>query len=119
VITPAVVALQLFVPNAAALFFPAWFQATRHRGGGGIDVMGQRIIFFGAQLITMLLMLLPGALIAAGIMFVGSWLNLPVALDLWFATGAVLAVLVGELWLGLQFLGNRFEKFDLSAELRP
>jgi len=31
----------------------------------------------------------------------------------------VLAVLLGELWLGLWFLGGRFEKLDLSSELRP
>src|SRR5258708_28453107 len=29
VITPALVSLQMLVPNAAALLFPAWFQASR------------------------------------------------------------------------------------------
>jgi hypothetical protein len=101
------------------LFFPGWFQATRHRGGGGIDVMGQRIIFFGAQLLTMVFLLVPAGLLAVGIMLVVNLLHLHFAIGLWFATGAVLAVLVGELWLGLHFLGQRFEKFDLSAESRP
>ena len=34
------------------------------------------------------------------------------------ASTGVLAVLLGELWLGLLFLGRRFEKLDLSSELR-
>ena len=119
IVAPPFIALQLFVPNAAALYFPAWFQATRQRGGGGIDIMGQRLIFFAAQFLTMLLMLLPAALLAVALVFVVSLFKLPLAVGLWLATAAVLAVLLGELWLGLHLLGKRFEKFDLSAELRP
>jgi hypothetical protein len=37
----------------------------------------------------------------------------------WIAATGVFVVLLVELWFGLQFLGARFEKFDLSAELRP
>ena len=118
VLTPPLVGLQLFVPNAAALYFPAWFQAARSRGGGGIDILGQRLIFFAAQLLTMLLLLLPAALVAGGLVLVVRLVGGPLALGIWFATGGALALLLGELWLGLHFLGKRFEKFDLSAELR-
>jgi hypothetical protein len=32
---------------------------------------------------------------------------------------AMLLILGTEAWLGIQWLGKRFEQFDLSAELRP
>ena len=120
VLVPPTVALQLFVPNAAALLFPAWFQVARQRGGGGIDIMGQRLIFFGAQMLTMLLAIVPAVLAGGAAVFVASFLlHLPALVGVWLAASGVLAVLLGELWLGLQFLGARFEKLDLSSELRP
>ena len=120
VLVPPVVALQLFVPNAAALVFPSWFQVTRQRGGGGIDVMGQRMIFFFVQLLTMLLAVLPALLAGAAAVSVTSFVfHWPALVGVWLAAAGVFAVLSVELWFGLQFLGARFEKFDLSAELRP
>jgi hypothetical protein len=119
-LVPPVVALQLFVPNAAALVFPAWFQATRQRGGGGIDIMGQRLIFFFVQLLTMLLAILPAFVAGAAAISVACFVfGLPAIVGVWIAATGVFAVLLVELWFGLQFLGARFEKFDLSAELRP
>jgi putative ABC exporter len=121
-IVPPLVAMQLFVPNAAALMFPAWFQSIRQRGGsgGGIDVMGQRLIFFFAQLLTILLALLPTLVAGAIAVAVGCFvLGLPALIGIWLATLGIVAVLLGELWFGLQFLGHRFEQIDLSAELRP
>jgi hypothetical protein len=35
------------------------------------------------------------------------------------AAVAVAAILAGEVWLGVWWLGSRFEKLDLSTELRP
>jgi hypothetical protein len=118
-LVPPLVALQLFVPNAAALVFPAWFQATRQRGGGGIDVMGQRLIFFFAQLLTMIVALLPAVFAGAATIAVACFFfSLPPIAGVWLAATGVLAVLLGELWFGLWLLGGRFEKLDLSAELR-
>jgi hypothetical protein len=118
-LVPPVVALQLFVPNAAALIFPAWFQATRQRGGGGIDVMGQRLIFFFAQLLTMIFALLPAVFAGASTVAMACFFfSLPPIAGVWLGAAAVLAVLLGELWAGLWFLGGRFESIDLSAELR-
>ena len=115
-VTPALVTLQLIVPNAAALLFPSWFQLTRTRGGGP-EVVGQRMIFFFAQLFTMAFALLPAGLaaVSAGFIF---WRFLGPAGTVVIATLAVLAVLVGEAWCALWWLGQRFEKLDLSAELR-
>ena len=114
-IAPVLVALQLLVPNAAALLFPAWFQATRTRGGGP-EVVGQRMIFFFAQIVTMALALVPAVGMAILLIFIGQWL-LGLATAVLIATLAVLGVLIGEVWCGVWLLGDRFEKLDLSSEL--
>ncbi len=120
------VMLQVFVPNAATLLFPGWFHATRGRAGG-IDVVGQRLIFVFGQFLTTLLALIP-AVLAAGLALVCTfgWRHLisgesahflsPGGLVL--ATFLALAVLGAELWCGIWWLGRRFERFDLSSELR-
>jgi ABC-2 type transport system permease protein len=116
-IVPMMVMLQLLVPNAAALLFPAWFQASRGRGGGP-EVVGQRMIFFFAQLLAMVVALLPALVAAALLVVMLQWVvGLPGALGI--AAGAVLVVLAGEVWLGVWWLGGRFEKLDLSSDLRP
>lgn len=117
-IAPLVCALQLLVPNAATLLFPAWMQSMRNRTERGIEVVGQRIIFVAGQVLIVLLALLPAALLAALLIFALQWL-IGLAAAVLLATVAVAAILVGEIWLGLWWLGERFERFDLSGELRP
>lgn len=117
VIMPGLCAVQLLVPNAAALIFPAWAQTTRNMQGG-MDVMGQRLIFMAGQFIGLLLALLPAVLLAGGTIFLTQWLiGLPAAVVL--AVVPVLAVFIGEIWLGVHWLGLKFEQLDISAELRP
>jgi hypothetical protein len=116
-ITPALCALQLLVPNAGALLFPAWAQTVRP-AGGGFDVMGQRLIFFAGQFLCLLLALLPAGVVGVLTVFLTRWfLGLPAAVGL--AVIPILLVLVGELCLGVWWLGPRFERLDISAELRP
>jgi ABC-2 type transport system permease protein len=116
-IAPALCALQLLVPNAGALLFPAWAQTARP-AGGGFDVMGQRLIFFAGQFLCLLLALLPAGVVGALTVFLTRWfLGLPASVGL--AVIPILLVLVGEFWLGVWLLGPRFERLDISAELRP
>lgn len=115
-IVPALVTLQLLVPNAATLLFPDWFHSSRHHERG-IEVMGQRMIFLFAQFVAMLLSLVPAVLLAGLAGWVVHWLLGPLPAMV-VATLAVLAVLVAEIAAGLWWLGRRFERFDLSAELR-
>jgi hypothetical protein len=115
-VIPALVTLQLLVPNAAALLFPGWFQLSRTRGGGP-EVIGQRMIFFFAQVLTMVLALLPAAGMAALLIFILQALIGPIA-AVGLAAFAVLVVLIGEAWCGLWWLGERFDRLDLSTELR-
>jgi ABC-2 type transport system permease protein len=117
-LAPPFVTIQLLVPNAAAVIFPAWAQTTGNRAERGIEVMGQRIIFLVGQLIITSLALVPAAIGAAVVFVLANWL-------IGFATAATLAVaavfvlLAAEAWLGIRWLGGRYEHFDLSAELRP
>jgi phosphate/sulfate permease len=93
--------------------------------------MGQRLIFVFGNLVVIVTALLPSAcaaFIAMGCVY-GFWsvVHLLGGHEAQFFTGsgfcaaflAVLVILVGEVWCGLWWLGGRFEKFDLSSELRP
>lgn len=116
ILVPPLVVLQLLVPHAAVLVFPAWFEASRGRGGG-VEVMGQRLIFFFAQLVATVVMLLPAAVAASIlILLVQLFAGLVVAISLGVA--AVAAVFVAEIALLLWWLGRRFEAIDVAAELR-
>jgi hypothetical protein len=118
-VVPPVCALELLVPNAAMLYFPAWHQAVQQPGrSGGIEMVGQRLIFGAGQVLAIALMLLPAAVAAFLIVFATQWLiGVPAALIL--ATLAVLCIAAGEIWIGLWVLGARFEKLDITSELRP
>jgi hypothetical protein len=116
-VIPVLCALQLLIPNAAALLFPAWFQATRQRSGG-IDVMGQRLIFVFGQLLVILLSLFPAVLGAALVIFASQWL-IGASAAVVLGTVVALTLLGAEVACGLWWLGERFEKFDLATELRP
>lgn len=119
-VVPVLCALQLLVPNAAALVFPAWAQAMRNRSERGIEMMGQRLIFVGGQLLVVLFALLPAVLAVVALVFINARLiGAPTAVAVGFAIAAVLVILVAEVGCGLWLLGQRFEKLDLSSELRP
>jgi hypothetical protein len=116
-LAPLLCALMVLLLNAAAVLFPAWIQVGPGRPGG-IDVLGQRIVFVGALFLVMAMALLPAVIVAGVAFFVVQWLA-----GFLFATAAaaivVLATLGGEIAIGTWWLGKRFERFDLSAELRP
>jgi ABC-2 type transport system permease protein len=117
-ILPVVCALQLLVPNAAALLFPAWVQTLRNRSERGLEMLGQRLIFVAGQLLVVGFALVPAALGALLLIFTTQWLIGLVAATA-LAGVAVLVILVAEVAGGLWWLGQRFERFDLSSELRP
>ncbi|MFT3869735.1 MAG: putative ABC exporter domain-containing protein [Nibricoccus sp.] len=109
--------VMLFTLNyAGALLFPAWISTTVQTGGG-LEKVGQRLIFMAGYLILLLVTLLPAVVFGAVPFFITKWLfqNLPLAIV--FGSLTACAVLVGELAAALWWLGERFEKFDLSAEL--
>jgi hypothetical protein len=116
-LVPMLTALIVLLLNAAAVLFPAWVQMGGNRPGG-IDVFGQRILFVGALFFVLAIALLPALIAAAIAFFVVQWLA-GFLLAAAAAVMVVVAVLGTEIALGTQWLGKRFESFDLSAELRP
>jgi ABC-2 type transport system permease protein len=118
VLAPPFIAIQCLVPNAAAVVFPAWAQLARDRTERGIEVMGQRIILVAGQLLVTAIAVVPAAIGAALVFLLTQWL-LGIAAGAALAVVAVFMLLGVEFWLGIRWLGTRFEQFDLSAELRP
>ena len=116
IVAPFVCLLQLIVPNAIMLLLPDWYQATRTRGAG-IELLGQRLIFGLAQLLMALVVAVP-AIVAAGLIVFSAQFYVGVAGGIVAATVAVVGVLAGEAAVGLWWLGSRFERLDLSAEMR-
>jgi hypothetical protein len=113
-LVPLFCALQLLMPNAAAVIFPAWAQAVSNRSERGLDVLGQRLIFLGGQLLILVIALLPLALGGALAFFVANWMAGQIAAVV-VAYLAALMTLVLEVWVGIRWLGYCFERFDLSS----
>jgi hypothetical protein len=116
-LAPFLCALMVLLLNAAAVLFPAWVRVGGPRPGG-IDVLGQGILFLGALFFVLVLALLPAVIVAGVTFFVVQWL-----VGFLVAGAAalivVLVILGTEIAIGTRWLGKRFESFDLSAELRP
>jgi hypothetical protein len=113
---PVFCMVQLIVPNLIMVLFPGWYQASRSRGGG-IELMGQRLILGIAQLLFALFVAAPSVGAAVLIIFASYWL-VGVGPAIAIAALVVLPILAGEVAVGLWCIGDRFERFDLSAEIR-
>ncbi len=109
-------ALMLCVPFTGMVLFPAW-AATSGGRDAGIEVMGQRLIFFGAYLIVLVLAMLPAALVGGLVFLLVRWLAvMPAALALGgWAAAAVLAI---EFGAAVWWLGGRIDRIDVAQELR-
>lgn len=114
-IAPLVFGLQLLVPNAAALTFPAFFRGMQSRFAG-FEGIGQRLIFALGQLLLILIGLFPAAVAAPLVVLASAWL-IGLAPAFVLATAAVIVLLGGELAVGIWILGRQFEKIDLSTDL--
>jgi ABC-2 type transport system permease protein len=113
---PVLCVLQLIVPNLIMVLMPGWYQASRSRGAG-IEVTGQRLILGIGQLLFALTVGTPAVAAAALIIF-SSHLFIGVVPAVVLASLVVLAILVGEIAVGLWLIGARFERLDLASEVR-
>jgi len=109
-------ALQLLIRNAAPVLFPAW--STRPKEDvRGFAVGGQRLLLLIANAFVLFVALVPAAIvfvpsiIAAQHFFAGS----PISYAL--MTIPAVAVIAVEVWLGIRFLGGRFDELDVSVEM--
>lgn len=110
-----VVALQLLIRNAVPVIFPAW--ATRAKEDArGFVLTGQRLLLVMGNLFVLAIALAPAALVFLPSAFLATRFF---AGSLGFAavlTTPAVAVIAGEVWLGVRFLGARFEALDVSEE---
>jgi hypothetical protein len=111
-IAPALILVQLLVQNAMAILFPAWVVvgATRSRG---VDVMGQRLVMQAGIWLTLLLAVVPAALVAGVVAAGVYWATgvLPVVLAA--AVGA--AVIFSECLLATEALGRALDRADVGS----
>ncbi|HEY7170026.1 MAG TPA: putative ABC exporter domain-containing protein [Vicinamibacterales bacterium] len=116
ILTPALVAAQYTIHNAAALIFPAWVPVGSGRPRG-VDAMGQRLILLGATWLMLLVSLFPGAIVGAILWvaffrFVGPWVLVPAAL-------VCVATVAVEVLLATEALGPAYERLDITSVERP
>lgn len=102
--------LAVGIQNAAALLYPSWV-STELRPGG-IEAVGQQMLTAGVSLLLLTILLAGPATLVGGALYLsadllGAWAPLPALL-----LGAVGVGL--EVWLLLDWLGERFERSDPS-----
>lgn len=109
--------LGLCLHNATALLFPAWTVPPGSGGRGGVEVMGQRMIVQIAQILVLVVALIPAVMAGALGHFAVVWWLGP-----WpgFAVGSFLvaAVLAVEGAVAMVLLGMVWDRVDLSVD-RP
>ncbi len=113
---PSLVGAQYLVQNAAALAFPAWVPLGNQRPRG-VDAMGQRLIVLGGALLSVLLLMIPGAVGGFAI-----WLALRSvlgAIALVPASATCTGIVLLEILAGTELLGPVYERLDLLAVERP
>jgi hypothetical protein len=115
IVLPCVDLIALLIPNAAVLFFPAWFQLGKD-GPRGFETTGQQLILMFGQLLVLALSLLPAAAVFAIILLLTSRL-VPAAPGVLLGGVPAAALLLVEAGFGIRLLGLVFERFDLSAEI--
>ena len=111
-VAPGLILGQLVIQNGLAIMFPAWV-AVGSVHARGVEATGQRLLMLAANFITMILSLLPGAIVGG-----------LVGLLIYWQTGVVVVLLpalilstfmLGECWLAIEGLGRLLERTDVSA----
>lgn len=115
-LSPLLCGLMLCVPFAGMLLFPAWLVGVPGESRGGIELMGQRMIFLAGYVLVLLLALLPAALSSALAFIAVQWLGGATAMAMAVAAAITAALLAVEWWLVVAWLGRRIDRLDLSLE---
>jgi len=112
VLAPPLIIVQLLVQNGLAVLFPAWaiIGSTRARG---VEVMGQRLLLQAGIWLTLILAVLPAALVglALGAVIYLSTGTIPVVVP----ALAVSAVILAEAFLATEALGRALDRTDVGS----
>jgi len=110
-IVPGLILLQLVVQNAAAVAFPSWVAIGR--GRGGVEVIGQRMLMMAGSILTLVVAVVPAALLGGTVFFAVRTLigGMPIVL-----TAAVAgAVLLVEALVCTELIGAMLDRTDVTA----
>jgi len=115
IVLPFINLFGLLIPNAWALFFPAWFHLGKD-APRGFETMGQQLILMFGQVIVLLVGLLPAGGVFTLFLLGGTFVHWPM-LGMVMGAFAAAIVLAIEVGIGIKLLGNVFDRFDVSGEL--
>ena len=108
------------LPSAAALALPGWFKpgeaGAGSSGGGGIEVMGLRLLVGILQILIIAVACLPVAFFGAAAWFGAGMFPLDLTWRIVATAGTAAFVLAMEAACGIAWLGWLFDRFDLSGE---
>jgi hypothetical protein len=111
-LTPAFISSQLVVQNGAAVLFPAWVTIGASRARG-VEAMGQRLLMMAGIMLTLVVSVLPAAIVAAlaaGAIYFSMGV-VPVILP-----AAIIAIVMfAECLLVIEWLGRVLERTDVTA----
>lgn len=114
-IIPPLVGILFGLNFVGNLYFPAWSVSTQP--GPGIEKMGQRLIFFGGYVIVLVVCLAPALGMGALVFLLTGLLSESRALGVGLTAVGMASVLALEFAAMVWWLGGRYERFDVSAEL--
>jgi ABC-2 type transport system permease protein len=116
VLCPGIVLAQYTVHNAVAVLFPGWVPLGPSRARG-VDAVGQRLILLVGNWLGLLVALVPGVVVTAGL----SLLLRPRLGPLVLPVGALVTTLtvVGEMLLVTRAMGRVYDRLDVSSVERP
>ena len=113
-------AAQLLIRNAVAVFFPAWTVRAKDAKEDvrGFVATGQRLVVLIGNLFVLAVMLVPVSITFIPAFWAANHFFRGTALATAVATVPSAALLIFEVWFGIQLVGQQFERLDTSNEIQ-
>jgi Putative ABC exporter len=109
-------AILTVMRNAAVLLFPAWTIRSKEEPRG-LVVTGQRLVVAVGNAVVLCVTLIPAAIVFLPAVLIASRFFSASPGFLAVASLPPLAIIAGEVWVGVRMLGKYFDSFDASNEL--
>ena len=103
------------LPCAGALLYPGWFR-PQESTGPGIENTGMKLILGIAQLLAVVVAMIPVAFFGAVACFAVAKFTTATEWPALAAGGTAMLILAMETGLGIAWLGSLYDEFDVSSE---
>ena len=103
------------LPCAGALLYPGWFR-PQESTGPGIENTGMKLILGIAQLLAVVVAMIPVAFFGAVAFFAVAKFTTATEWPALAAGGTAMLILAMETGLGIAWLGSLYDEFDVSSE---